>query len=282
MMKYRLDRNEKLAIRERYADDVIFKFIQTVCKPLESTWFPVVRLSPEEVFFECYSAFDGIIARPTDAKNEMRCYWDTLYCDLTDLTEREECKTQIETSASVMVDCLLVLLSQREKPLCRTIVVELMMAVQQKSPDWKNIQDKVMAGFERIGEEKLKAAVNEYFDSKKTLSKEIEQLLKDCPKEEPIKEESGETGDKLTITQLIILFSQTYNIALSSEYTNIQQFAGFLSRVSGHKQGSIRQRIMQGIDYENPNIKKEARTLAEMISPFNSEIAQRILNDIEN
>lgn len=96
----------------------------------------------------------------------------------------------------------------------------------------------------------------------------------------PLSEEgpkaASPNADHYTQRQLILLFAELMNLSLSSSDTNIAALAEFLSKVGGGKSGSIRQKIIKGIDYEDKGVRKDLEKIADDIRPFSEEWAERL------
>lgn len=239
---------------------------------------------------ECLTVLDEVKESPKEASYRMQGFWDSVYCDLRDLDLGNADEEELKLGTSVIVYSVMLVLS-----MCRgTYYTKLTMSLMGQICDhvaemYELLQAEFMTQVWRLGEERLTAYVWEYMGSDEIwLSNDLREKLKDVPLLSVVtvgdRNPAASDGKKveiLTNRQLIILFEQLLNIPLSSEYTNVNALATLLSKVSGNSAGSIRQKIMAGIDYDDEQVKKDVETLAKLIEPFSPDIAENLRNTIK-
>lgn len=248
-----------------------------------------LKLSSEEVLLECFTILDTVKESPKRATFLMQGIWDSVYCDLRDLDLGDAEDEELELGASIIVYSVMLLLSFCNGSHYTKLTTLLIDQLYQHGD---NIFDQLQADFMpnvwRLGEEHLKAYVIEYMDSEDLwLSDELMDKLKDIPRMAVVSADNRKPTndekkvDTLSNKQLIILFEQMLNIPLTPEYTNQNALAKLISRVSGNSPGSIRQRIRDGIDYEDENTRKDMDVLIALMEPVSQKIAERMKNNIE-
>ncbi len=89
-----------------------------------------------------------------------------------------------------------------------------------------------------------------------------------------------DNSKKLTIRQLVILFESLMDITLSSSESNISAFSRLIGCATGKSDNSIRQIAMRH-SYENKQTKQDAKEVAELLRPVKPDLAEKILNNIE-
>lgn len=248
-----------------------------------------LKLSSEEVLLECLTLLDDVKERPKRATSLMQGMWDSVYCDLRDLDLGDAEDEELALGASIIVYSVMLLLSMCNGSYYTKLTTLLIDQLSQHGDEtFERLQTDFMPNVWRLGEEHLKRYVAKYMDSDELwLSDELMEKLKDIPKmtvvsaddRKPTNDEKKD--DKLSNRQLIILFEQMLNVPLTSEYTNQSALANLISRVSGNSPGSIRQRIRDGIDYDEDNVKKDMEVLISLMKPISPKLAERMKNIIE-
>lgn len=92
-------------------------------------------------------------------------------------------------------------------------------------------------------------------------------------------EEEPEVG-QLTTQQLVILFEALLDVSLDPQYTNQSALANLLSRISGYKPNSIRQKITSGVDYDKPQVKMDAQLVASLLDKIKPDLAEKLRNNV--
>lgn len=248
-----------------------------------------LKLSSEEVLLECLTILDNVKESPKRATFLLQGILDSVYCDLRDLDLGDAEEEELELGASIIVYSVMLLLSMCNGSYYTRLTILLIDQLSQHGYEtFERLQADFMPNVWRLGEEHLKGYVTEYMDSDELwLSDELMDKLKDIPKMTVVSAENRTPAnddkkvDTLSNRQLIILFEQILNIPLTSEYTNQNALAKLISRVSGNSPGSIRQKIRDGIDYDDENTKKDVEFLITLMEPVSKEIAERMKNNIE-
>lgn len=86
--------------------------------------------------------------------------------------------------------------------------------------------------------------------------------------------------EQLTTQQLIILFEALLDVSLDPQYTNQSALANLLSRISGYKPNSIRQKITSGVDYDKPQVKMDAQLVASLLDKIKPDLAEKLRNNV--
>jgi len=249
-----------------------------------------LKLSAEEVLLECLTVMDEVKESPKEASFRMQSLWDSVYCDLRDLDLGDADDKELEIGTSVIVYGVMLVMSMCRGTYYTRLTMSLMEQIcEHGGVEFERLQAEFMTNVWRLGEEQLKAYLQQYMDSDELwLSDYLKEKLKDVPLmsvvvkgEKNLPASDGKKVEQLTNRQQIILFEQLLDVPLTSEYTNVKALATFLSRVSGNSAGSIRQRIMAGIDYDDEQVKKDVELLAEIIEPISAKIAEKMRNTID-
>ena len=249
-----------------------------------------LKLCAEEVLLECLTVMDEVKESPKEASFRMQSLWDSVFCDLRDLDLGDADERELELGTSVIVYSVILVMSMCQGTYYTKLVMSLMEQIcEHDEEEFERLQAEFLTNVWRMGEERLKAYVQEYMDSDEVwLSDELKEKLKDVPLMSVVVKadrnsaanETKKVG-RLTNRQLVILFEQLLNVPLTSGLTNIKALAELLSKVSGNSAGSIRQRIMAGIDYDDEQVKKDVEKLATLIEPISATVAENLRNTIE-
>lgn len=264
---------------------LLFKAIQTPVREFEAE-AKGFRLSPEEVFWQVVACLDKIKEEQQDAMLDVRRLWNDTFVDYRDLSTEgdDECVRLFATLSVLFVQ---VCLASADMPLYRTMALDLAAQLAAEGGVSKRMEAAVVNNIARVGTEKFKAAIQAYMESDDDwLSDDIEEVLADTPAMSPSlsedrKEEQVGKVSQLSNRQLMILFDLFLNKGFSTEYCNQKALATLLSRVSGRSEGSIRQKIMKGVDYDTEEVHNDVRLLAELLEPIDSSLAEKMKNLIE-
>ena len=278
-----LRRNEKESLRSRLLDGlVLYKAFQKPIREFEAeaTGF---RLSPEEVFWQVVVVLDKVKEYQEDALIDIRGLWDDIYVDYRDLSDDED---GLDLFTAITVFCVQTCLVMLNAPLYRTMASIIGEQLAKKDQPSQKMEAAVLNNITRIGTDKFKAAVQVYMNSEEDwLSDEIEEVLDTTPNIQqgiPQKKEDNETkAIQLTNRQLMILFDLFLNKGFSTEFCNQRALATLLSRVSGRSEGSIRQKIREGVDYEIEDVRNDVNLLAQLLEPIDNTLAKKMRNLIE-
>lgn len=86
--------------------------------------------------------------------------------------------------------------------------------------------------------------------------------------------------EQLTTQQLIVLFEALLDVSLNPQYTNQSALANLLSRISGYKPNSIRQKIISGVDYDKQQVKSDALLVAALLEKIKPDLAEKLRNNV--
>jgi hypothetical protein len=171
-------------------------------------------------------------------------------------------------------------------PLYRTMTSIIGEQLAKHNQPSHRIEAAVLNNITRIGTDKFKASVQLYMNNEDDwLSDEIEEILDNTTtiqQEIPQKKVENETKTiQLTNRQLMILFDLFLNKGFSTEFCNQKALATLLSRVSGRSEGSIRQKIREGVDYEIEDVCNDVNLLAQLLEPIDKTLAEKMKNLLE-
>ena len=282
-MQYRLRRHEKEAIRKQYKDNLIYKAFAAPCKKYEA--LPKgFKLSPEELFWECMIVLDDIKESPEDARFQLQDFWNrkvVYYEDLSSNVARED----IEMAASMVTMCVAICMNGLEFSFYNTLTAVLISQLPGEEPSIIEMRESITANIYRLGEDKFNMAVAEYMDSDVFESEDIEALLEEIPEPASRNEEENKKADnqseQLTNRQLMILFDLFLNKGFSADYCNQKALATMIARVSGRSEGSIRQKIREGVDYDLEDVRNDVNMLAQLLAPIDNSLAEKMRNLID-
>ena len=263
-------------------DQLIYKAFQKPIREFEAeaTGF---RLSPEEVFWQVVVVLDKVKEYQEDALIDIRGLWDDIYVDYRDLSDDDK---GLDLFTAITVFCVQTCLVMLNAPLYRTMASIIGEQLAKKDQPSQKMESAVLNNITRIGTDKFKAVVQDYMNSEDDwLSDEIEEVLDATPNIQqgiPQKKEDNETkAIQLTNRQLMILFDLFLNKGFSTEFCNQRALATLLSRVSGRSEGSIRQKIREGVDYEIEDVRNDVNLLAQLLEPIDNTLAEKMRNLIE-
>ena len=278
-----LRRNEKESLRSRLLDGlVLYKAFQKPIREFEAeaTGF---RLSPEEVFWQVVVVLDKVKEYQEDVLIDIRGLWDDIYVDYRDLSDDDK---GLDLFTAITVFCVQTCLVMLDVPLYRTMTSIIGEQLAKHNQPSHRIEAAVLNNITRIGTDKFKASVQLYMNNEDDwLSDEIEEILDNTPtiqQEIPQKKVENETKTiQLTNRQLMILFDLFLNKGFSTEFCNQKALATLLSRVSGRSEGSIRQKIREGVDYEIEDVCNDVNLLAQLLEPIDKTLAEKMKNLLE-
>ena len=263
---------------------LLFKAFQTPVRTFEAE-ASGFRLSPEEVFWQLVVVLDHIKEHQEEALQDVRRLWNDIYVDYRDLSSDDDDKS-VRVFATLTAFVVQVCLASTDKPLYRTMAFNLASQLAAEGGPAQRMEAAVVNNIARIGTEKFKAAIQAYMESDDDwLSEEIEEVLSDVP-DIPLrlperKDDGTAKTSQLTNRQLMILFDLFLNKGFSTEYCNQKALATLLSRVSGRSEGSIRQKIRDGVDYEIEDVHNDVNLLAQLLEPIDGSLAEKMKNLIE-
>lgn len=284
-MKNRLRKREREAVRNKYASNDFYKMMTTGGREMEKQ-LGHFRLSVEELFLETMTVVDDVKESPREAIEELADLWNKLYCDYRDMDVADSPDEELRMAASEVVFVVLQLLHLRKGTNYSRISTCLMDQLTALHPEaFSRLSVLFMPKVWLMGERNLKIRMNAYMESDEWISDEIEEMLVELPTETQMEvkspKESTNMTSALTNRQLVILFEHLLDISLQPEYTNIKALSQLLGEVSGRSAGSIRQTIMNGIDYESTSVHKDIDRLESLLRPIKETLADQIKNSKE-
>lgn len=262
----------------------LFKAFQTPIREYEAE-ASGFRLSPEEVFWQLSVVLDHIKEQQEDALCDIRRLWNDIYVDYRDLSGDED-DDGVRLFSTLTVFAVQVCLTSVDTPLYRTMVLDIAGQLAEEGGVPPRMEAAVVNNLARVGTDRFKVAVQAYMDSEEDwLSEEIEEVLDSIPTI-PSNQPEGKDGgagktSQLTNRQLMILFDLFLNKGFSPEYCNQKALATLLSKVSGRSEGSIRQKIRDGVDYEIEDVRNDVNLLAQLLEPIDASLAEKMKNLIE-
>ena len=282
-MQYRLQKNEKNAIRKQYGKNIVFKAIKAPCQEYEAA-AKGFGLSVEEVFYDCICALDDIREKPSEALFDFQGYWNDKYNEYHELAGMNVDDKDIVLATTIVVTCVVVCLNVRHDRLFNNLTLSLICQLSENDPSYTSVQEKITANVYRLGEEKFRSSVIEYLESDDFISDEIDELLESVPQEQAIEREEDGKAKKLTNNQLLIFFDLFLNVGFTTETTNVKAYSELIGLIAGENPGTIRSAMnrMKNVDYESDAIKKDVKYLASLLERVKPELAKKMRDQIFN
>lgn len=287
LMQNRLSKRERDAILNHYKNDILFKWMNRSGRGLERE-MTRFRFSVEELFLEVMRIVDQAKESPRDAREEYADLWNTLFCKYRDIDTADSKETEIEMAVSEVIYVSQHLLGMLESSRYASLCLELTGQISLNSAQgYEKIMQIFVPEMYRLNEETLRARIEAYMQNDdEWISDNICDMLKELPEErkkvdEGQDESSVSSGNQLTNRQLIILFMHILNLGNNSRDVNVKAFAELIAKVSGRSSGSIRQKLMEDIDYESPKVHADIDRLAVLLRPLSPKIADLLNNSKE-
>lgn len=274
-MLKRLNQEEKENIKGRYGEHPLYLMIRRTCKRFESR-MPVFRLSPEEIFLRVSMIMDDIKESPEKTDNLYDTIWDDLYCEYRDLGNDIPPETELELGVCLVITVLACCLGRSKSLLSNYTIAKLMEQAHNHYPGASEILD-LFIGY---NDSDYNVWQSGYFDSDGYISDDFYDLLAPGKQQDEESETEETPENRLSINQLIILFTELMGVKLDAS-TNINQMARLIAMASGYKKGSIRTRLDIGIDYDKPQTIRDTQEIVALIEKFCPELAQRLKNNID-
>lgn len=282
-MMNQLRKNQRDAIKSKYAQNLLFKGLYPVAKGLESR-MKHLRLSAEEVFLNAMYIIDDVKDDLSDGNYRLRSVWDEVYCNIRELSSDDTEEDEILLATSEVVYYVMLILSYCDGAVYNKLALELVCKMDEHACKTDEMQHLFMPNIWRLGDDAFKKCVMEYMQSDVFLSDEMEEMLKGLPEPSFVveREHNTKNGEQLTIRQIVILFQHLLNVALDSTYTNISAFSRLIEKVSGYS--SVRTSILQGnFDYDTDAVKNDIEVVAKLLDNINrdnNKIADNLRNQI--
>ena len=287
LMQNRLSKRERDAILNHYKNDILFKWMNRAGRGLERE-MTRFRFSVEELFLEVMRIVDQAKESPRDAREEYADLWNTLFCKYRDIDTADSKETEIEMAVSEVIYVSQHLLGMLESSRYASLCLELTGQISLNSAQgYEKMMQIFVPEMYRLNEETLRARIEAYMQNDdEWISDNICDMLKELPEErkkvdEGQDESSVSSGNQLTNRQLIILFMHILNLGNNSRDVNVKAFAELIAKVSGRSSGSIRQKLMEDIDYESPKVHADIDRLAVLLRPLSPKIADLLNNSKE-
>lgn len=287
LMQNRLSKRERDAILNHYKNDILFKWMNRSGRALERE-MTRFRFSVEELFLEVMRIVDQAKESPRDAREEYADLWNTLFCKYRDIDTADSKETEIEMAVSEVIYVSQHLLGMLESSRYASLCLELTGQISLNSAQgYEKMMQIFVPEMYRLKEEALRARIEAYMqDDDVWISDNICDMLKELPEErkkvdEGQDESSVSSGNQLTNRQLIILFMHILNLGNNSRDVNVKAFAELIAKVSGRSSGSIRQKLMEDIDYESSKVHADIDRLAVLLRPLSPKNADLLNNSKE-
>lgn len=178
-MKSRLRNEEKESIHRKYELDILYKLLFNPGTKFASKL--AYRLSPEELFIECFDILDSIKEKNRDDANYyVSSLWDREFCNLRDIKKDEESEEDVKKAVAVIIFSAAFCLNLSKKP----IYTELAASVFNNLLELEKYDDKIdilenvfTENYYQIDSGKAQQALEEYMESDEYISDEIYELL---------------------------------------------------------------------------------------------------------
>lgn len=178
-MKSRLRNEEKESIHRKYELDILYKLLFNPGTKFASKL--AYRISPEELFIECFDILDSIKEKNRDDANYyVSSLWDREFCNLRDIKKDEESEEDVKKAVAVIIFGAAFCLNLSKKP----IYTELAASVFNNLLELEKYDDKIdilenvfTENYYQIDSGKAQQALEEYMESDEYISDEIYELL---------------------------------------------------------------------------------------------------------
>ena len=287
-MKNRLRRREREAVRSEYAQrEGLFKALAKGAREVEKRTGHF-RFSAEELFVEVMAVVDNVKECPQEAADSYDHLWDDLYCDYRDLDTADSPDEEIRLAASEVVYGAMLLAGYCQGThytrLCASLMAQL---AENHAGALDALNTLFLPNIWLLGEEKVQARIRAYMEGEEWISDDIADLLERLPQEadpcaQVIAETQGKEADRLTNRQLVILFTHLLDVGTTPDTVNVTALARLLAKVSGRSAQSMRQTIMQGVDYAKVPVHNDVDALCALVRPISEGKASLIRNSKED
>ena len=231
-MDTRLQRSAKSAVRNRFGNNDLFLFMQSPCADYERK-SAKIKLSTEELFYECMKVLDRIKENPSNALIWIVSVWNDLFNDYNDPKMGYD-EEDVKTAVTEIVLCVAFCLNEFEAPFFNNLNLRLMEQITDYYPDYNEMMDLYSESYNNLGEERFRNAITTYMDSRDFYSDEIADIIQGI-----------DSPDQLTITQSIFLFAGLLDVSLDREYTSQSKLAELIGMVTPYNAESVRTRIAE-------------------------------------
>ena len=287
-MKNRLRRREREAVRSEYAQgEGLFKALAKGAREVEKR-MGRFRFTAEEMFVEVMAVVDLVKEHPQEGAERCDHLWDDLYCDYRDLDTADAPDEEIRLAASEVVYGAMLLAGYCQGTHYTRLCASLMAQLAENHAGALDALNAVfLPNIWLLGEEKVQARIRAYMEGEEWISDDIADLLERLPQEadpcaQAIVETPVKEADRLTNRQLVILFTHLLDVGTTPDTVNVTALAKLLSQVSGRSAGSMRQTIMQGVDYAKVPVHNDVDALCALVRPISEGKASLIRNSKED
>lgn len=277
-MKRKLKKGEKDAVRNRYGDNTIFRVLKA-SSHFESR-MGKFRLSPEDVFYNCFDVLDDIKQNPDDAVMNVDTLWDDIYNDFRDWNIEGAKDEDIRLGTSIVIYCVALCLLHADEPPYSTIVAHLMGQLQQHGASTEDLQQTFWPNIYRIGTENFSSAVNNYLEDDDYWADEMAEIFENGKDDVP---EITQEGDNTQFTnrQLMILFEALLNVTLAPASVKVSPYTEFIHRVTGKSARALSNVVSpNGLEYDKDEVVKDANYVASSVEKLLPQIAESIRGNI--
>ena len=178
-MKSRLRNEEKESIHKNFQSHILYQLLYNPGLRFASDL--KFRLSPEELFVECFDIIDTIKEKNReDANYYIRGLWNKKFCDLRDIKKDEESEEDVKKAVAVIIFGAVFCLNLSKKPIHTELVASVFnnLLELEKYDDKINILENVFAeNYYQIDSDKAQQVFEEYMESDEYISEEIHELL---------------------------------------------------------------------------------------------------------
>lgn len=281
-------RREREAVRSEYAQrEGLFKALAKGAREVEKRTGRF-RFSAEEMFVEVMTVVDNVKECPQEAADSYDHLWDDLYCDYRDLDTADSPDGEIRLAASEVVYGVMLLAGYCQGTHYTRLCASLMAQLEGNHAGALDALNTLfLPNIWHLGEEKVQAHIRAYMEGEEWISDDIGALLERLPQEadssaQAIVETPAKDTGRLTNRQLVILLTHLLDVGTTPDTVNVTALARLLSQVCGRSAESMRQTIMQGVDYSKPAIHKDVDALFALIRPISEAKAALIRNSKED
>ena len=125
---------------------------------------------------------------------------------------------------------------------------------------------------------------NDFSESVLTISPEGTKVEQHLHPQKPVEENAAPKGKEkkkgLTISQLVLLFSELLGAGFDPTYDNQSKLASLIATVTGGSSESVRLKIIEINNMRDftPQIKKDAELVAKLIEGYKPDLAEDLRN----
>lgn len=178
-MKSRLRNEEKESIHKNFQSHILYQLLYNPGLRFASDL--KFRLSPEELFVECFDIIDTIKEKNReDANYYIRGLWDKKFCDLRDIKKDEESEEDVKKAVAVIIFGAAFCLNLSNKPQ----YTEFAASAIKNLINWSEFDSKkdtfehdFCENYYEMDSVKAQKAFEEYMDSDNFITDEIYELL---------------------------------------------------------------------------------------------------------